>query len=309
MKAADLVVAGPAPGQNSRSSRTIQVPDGRFMRGELHSSLGGRKAYLNFELKDHGRPKAARLWRVLDFKIQIRSGQPSDEWGRVAWSARIFKVMPSSAPMRFSARLPYGWREMASFGHKSDLSSGPNSRTLIAAQGHRKSHVQILPEAAGRHRRPSVARDSAASRRERARVAIAVIDFDYQDTAGEPRDQIEAHRTRLNNFMTRMRSDLAASEKYRVVSINCPAPPCTAGQMVPAELIAAAKRAGARLILYGGIHKMSTLVQLAKVQVVDIEADRLIDNRSLTFRGDTDEAWQKAEAFIVEELKNPHFAE
>ncbi len=79
--------------------------------------------------------------------------------------------------------------------------------------------------------------------------------------------------------------------------------------MVPTELVAAAKRAGARLILYGGIHKMSTLVQLAKVQVVDIEADRLIDNRSLTFRGDTDDAWQKAEAFIVEELKNPHFAE
>jgi hypothetical protein len=40
--------------------------------GKTHSSLGGRKAYLNFELKDLRRPEAARLWRVLEFKVQIR---------------------------------------------------------------------------------------------------------------------------------------------------------------------------------------------------------------------------------------------
>ncbi len=27
----------------------------RHLRGKIHSSLGGRKAYLNFELKDHDR--------------------------------------------------------------------------------------------------------------------------------------------------------------------------------------------------------------------------------------------------------------
>jgi hypothetical protein len=35
------------------------------------SSLGGKKAYLNFELKDLRPPAAARLWRALDFKVQI----------------------------------------------------------------------------------------------------------------------------------------------------------------------------------------------------------------------------------------------
>jgi hypothetical protein len=39
-----------------------------------HSSHGGRKAYLNFELKDHRPPEAAALRAVLDFKVQIGSG-------------------------------------------------------------------------------------------------------------------------------------------------------------------------------------------------------------------------------------------
>ena len=39
------------------------------------------------------------------------------------------------------------------------------------------------------------------------------------------------------------------------------------------------------------------------MQVVDIEADKLLVDRWLTFRGDNDEAWRRAEAFIVEDLK------
>jgi hypothetical protein len=44
-----------------------------MMRGKIHSLHGGRKAYLNFELKDHRPLEAARLWRVLDFKDQVRA--------------------------------------------------------------------------------------------------------------------------------------------------------------------------------------------------------------------------------------------
>jgi hypothetical protein len=54
------------------------------LRGKNHSSHGGRKAYLNFELKDRGPPEAAALRAVLDFKAQIRSGQPCEEWDSVA---------------------------------------------------------------------------------------------------------------------------------------------------------------------------------------------------------------------------------
>jgi hypothetical protein len=41
---------------------------------------GLRKETHSLELKDLRRPEAVRLWRVLDFKVQIRSGQPCDEW-------------------------------------------------------------------------------------------------------------------------------------------------------------------------------------------------------------------------------------
>jgi hypothetical protein len=47
---------------------------------------------------------------------------------------------------------------------------------------------------------------------------------------------------------------------------------------------------------------MSTLIQWAKVQVVDLQTDKPVFDRLLTFRGDTDEAWQRAEAFIVEQV-------
>jgi hypothetical protein len=70
----------------------------------------------------------------------------------------------------------------------------------------------------------------------------------------------------------------------------------------PAELLARASAAGAKRLLYGGIHKMSTLVQNAKVQMVDIENDKLTFDRLITFRGDTDESWQRAERFITRDL-------
>ena len=47
---------------------------------------------------------------------------------------------------------------------------------------------------------------------------------------------------------------------------------------------------------------MSTLIQNAKVQVVDIAENKLRFDRLITFRGDTDKSWQRAERFIVNDL-------
>ena len=41
-------------------------------------------------------------------------------------------------------------------------------------------------------------------------VALAVVDFAYVDTSGEPTDQAALHRERLQAFMTALRQDLAA---------------------------------------------------------------------------------------------------
>ena len=135
-------------------------------------------------------------------------------------------------------------------------------------------------------------------------IPIAVIDFDYRDSSGEVQDLTAEHRERLKAFMSSLRSDLAASAGYRLVDVSCGTEPCSMATATPSDLVGEAKRAGARLLLYGGIHKKSTLVQWAKVQVVDIEADKLLVDRWLSFRGDSDEAWRRAEAFIVEDLKD-----
>ena len=134
-------------------------------------------------------------------------------------------------------------------------------------------------------------------------VPVAVIDFDYQDTSGEPRNQSAEHHALMAEFMNKLRNDLAAEGKFAPVTIVCANPPCTIASMPATALIAAAKEAGARLILYGGVHKMSTLIQWGKIQVFDLAADRLIDDKMLTFRGDTNEAWLRAEAFLVEEMR------
>jgi hypothetical protein len=135
-----------------------------------------------------------------------------------------------------------------------------------------------------------------------APVAIAVLDFDYFDSSGEPRDQSADHARRLNDFMSALRRDLVQGGGYRVVSLDCGTQPCAVGTTTPRELFDAAKKAGARLILHGGVHKMSTLVQWAKTQLIDVEEDRLIDDRWLSFRGDDDESWRRAERFLVKKL-------
>jgi hypothetical protein len=44
----------------------------------------------------------------------------------------------------------------------------------------------------------------------------------------------------------------------------------------------------ATLVLIGGVHKQSTLIQWAKVQAIDVDAGRLVLDKLLTFRGDTE---------------------
>ena len=101
-------------------------------------------------------------------------------------------------------------------------------------------------------------------------VPLAVLDLDYVDTSGEPTDQTAAHQRRAADFVSALQRDLAANGQYRVVPMSCGSGPCEPA-MNSAELQKAARAAGARFVLLGGVHKMSTLVQWAKIQVADEE--------------------------------------
>jgi hypothetical protein len=132
-------------------------------------------------------------------------------------------------------------------------------------------------------------------------AAIAVIDFSYTDTSGEARDQTVEHQTRLAAFTEALKADLAAGGKVRIVTPVCGASPCAIARPME-DLLKAAREAGADFLLIGAIHKMSTLVQWAKVQAIDVNSGRVVLDKLFSFRGDTDEAWKRAEAFVTGEV-------
>jgi len=133
-------------------------------------------------------------------------------------------------------------------------------------------------------------------------VALAVIDFDYIDTSGEERDQHREHEARLGALVGALRDDLAKNAPFRVVTPTCGHEPCKAASLEDGSLLVAAREAGANIVLIGGIHKMSTLVQWAEIVAIDASSGRVLDKKLFTFRGDTDEAWRRAERFIVDEI-------
>ncbi len=133
-------------------------------------------------------------------------------------------------------------------------------------------------------------------------MTAVIADFDNYDTAGEAPAQAAAHAARVERFAGLVQERLEAQGGYRVVPLACPASPCSAGAMAPEDLLRAARAAGARLLVYGGIHKMSTLIQMGKVQAIDLDSDRLLLDQSFSFRGDTDEAFRRAAGFVARYL-------
>ena len=134
-------------------------------------------------------------------------------------------------------------------------------------------------------------------------VGLAIQDFTYLDTSGETADQTAAHQKRLQALNTAFRQDLAADGRYHFVPVSC-GPGCADDGAVSADFVRAASDAGARILVIGAVHKLSTLVQNAKVVAIDIEARRAVLERLFTFRGDNDEAWRRAEAFMAEEVRD-----
>jgi hypothetical protein len=132
-------------------------------------------------------------------------------------------------------------------------------------------------------------------------VALAILNLEYVDTSGEPVDQAAAHQRRAADFVSALQRDLTSNGQYRIVAIPCGTAPCDP-EMNPFELQKAARAAGAKFVLVAGVHKMSSLIQWAKIQIADEEAGEIAFDRLVTFRGDTDEAWRRAESFVARDI-------
>jgi hypothetical protein len=139
------------------------------------------------------------------------------------------------------------------------------------------------------------------TRADDAAPIVAFSDLTFVDTSGEPQDQRNVHAARLSSFNAGLVNDLARPGKYRILRLSCDANPCK-DDNASSALAADARRAGARYLVIGGIHKMSTLVGWAKVQMIDLREDKIVLDKLLSFRGDTDEAWRRAEGFLAREI-------
>lgn len=130
------------------------------------------------------------------------------------------------------------------------------------------------------------------------RIAV-IADFDYDDTSGEVQDQSAAHAEMMHRFVDTLGQRFADQTGYVAKPLPCDRDRCTAGDMNQDILIARARQAGARLLVFGGIHKMSTLVQWGHVYMLDLVDEKLLIERSFTFRGDNDKAFQMAGEFVA----------
>jgi hypothetical protein len=108
-------------------------------------------------------------------------------------------------------------------------------------------------------------------------VGVTIEDFEYRDTSGELANQTAVHQKRLRDFMAALRRDVGAD--------------------------ATQTQREARIRIVGAIQKMSTLIQWAKVTVIDVKTNRALWDKLFTFRGDNDEAWQRAEVFMSQEIR------
>jgi hypothetical protein len=130
--------------------------------------------------------------------------------------------------------------------------------------------------------------------------SVALAPFSYKDTSGEVRDQTAEHRAKLDMFTKLLRENVESGGKFTIIEFQCQSAQCAVEDGVaPPALAESAAEAGARYLVVGGVQKMSTLVQWARVVVLDLKNRKAVLDRLYTFRGDTEDAWRHAALFTA----------
>ncbi|HEY5819487.1 MAG TPA: DUF2380 domain-containing protein [Mesorhizobium sp.] len=124
-------------------------------------------------------------------------------------------------------------------------------------------------------------------------VAIGLTPFTFADTSGEVRDQAKLHSDRLARMGEVLEKELASNDQFAVAKFSCGNDPCPADELLPR-----ARDSGKRYVVVGAVQKTSTLVLWATVDVLDAATGKTVLHRWITFRGDTDEAWDRTARFI-----------
>jgi hypothetical protein len=135
-----------------------------------------------------------------------------------------------------------------------------------------------------------------------AAPTVVVADFDFEDTSGEARDQTALHDARLKAFKADIIAKLGAGSAFTVQALQCHQPSCSAGSLDQDSMEAAARAQHAQYVVFGGVQKISTLIQFGQVRVMDVASGRSVLSRAISFRGDDEAAWAHAGDYVSQML-------
>ncbi|WP_421700338.1 DUF2380 domain-containing protein [Ancylobacter sp.] len=142
---------------------------------------------------------------------------------------------------------------------------------------------------------------AAPASRAAAPELVAVADIGFTDSSGEPADQRAAHETRRIALTQEVRGGIGQDGKLQSLPLGCDGA-CRLDAEGVEALRQRAKAEGARFLLVGSVHKMSTLVLSMRVAVLDTATGKLLFERLLSFRGDNDAGWQHAGDYVAREV-------
>jgi Protein of unknown function (DUF2380) len=139
--------------------------------------------------------------------------------------------------------------------------------------------------------------------------SLLVLNLELVDSSGEVTDQREDHERRLAAVRDILATELAGRDVYAVVdpaAIQAEIDATRERQYLHAcngcEL-RFARAAGADRVLTGHVRKVSSLIMALWIDIKDADTGRPVVRKVLDFRGDTDEAWQRAALYLVRELE------
>ena len=131
---------------------------------------------------------------------------------------------------------------------------------------------------------------------------VAVADFDFVDSSGEPRDQAAQHEARMRALKADIVGKIGKRGRFAAAPLACGKPDCSADSLDQDSIAAAARAQHAAYVVFGGVHKVSTLIQFGEVEVMDVASGKSVLARTITFRGDDQAAWQHASDFVSQML-------
>jgi hypothetical protein len=146
-----------------------------------------------------------------------------------------------------------------------------------------------------------------------ARAAVTptllLLPLDMIDTSGEAPQRAVEYEGRLAALTSYLSKLLADGRVYTVVDpMPIDTAIATARSTQPLSECNGCERDLARLVradrvLVGQVDKVSTLIGSLTLRIADVKTGQVVFARTVSFRGDTEEAWQHAARFLVRYLK------